>query len=38
MTYQSRWEKLPLDILYQQILILEDPLEILTFCYDPYIN
>ena len=38
MTYQSRWEQLPLDVLYQQILILEDPSDILTFCHDPYIN
>ena len=38
MTYRSRWEELPIDILYQQILSLEDPSQILTFCYDPYIN
>ena len=38
MNYQSRWEKLPIDILYQQILSLEDPSQILTFCHDPYIN
>ena len=38
MTYQSRWEELPLDVLYQQILSLEDPSQIFEFCYDPYIN
>ena len=38
MNYHSRWENLPLDVLYKQILSLKDPSEILTFCYDPYIN
>ena len=38
MTYHSRWEKLPVDVLYQQILFLEGPSDILTFCYDPYIE
>ena len=38
MTYRSRWEELPIDVLHQQILSLKDPSQILTFCYDPYIN
>ena len=38
MTYRSRWENLPLDIIYELILSLEDPKEILKLCYDPYIN
>lgn len=38
MDYRSRWEEVPLDVLYQQILILDNSLDILTFCYDPYIE
>lgn len=38
MTYRSRWQEMPLDILYEQILSLEDPEDIENFCYDPYIN
>ena len=37
MSYRSRWEDLPLDILYEQILFM-DPLDILKICGDPYVD
>ena len=34
----SRWEGVPLDILYQQVDYLETPKQIKDFCGDPYIH
>lgn len=37
MVFTSRWQLLPLDILYQQIDYLEDIKDVINFCADPYI-
>ena len=37
MNYQSYWKRIPLDIIYEEILFM-DPLDIEKFCIDPYIN
>ena len=34
----SYWEGVPLDIIHQQIMLFDDPEDIVRFCGDPYID